>query len=113
MIEQINLLNPMALNKYSLDCNNVEIYKIMITNNDPTLEIKFKFEGGIESIFVDISFIGVDDLLIKNISLNNIVKDNNILNDYFEIHTLNLGTIQFKYEWGRVESIKKIKEGTF
>ncbi|MDS7958788.1 hypothetical protein BFR75_16960 [Acinetobacter pittii] len=113
MIERINLLNPMALRSHNLDCQNIEITKVIISNNDPTLEIRFVFKKEDFSLYIDISFIGVDELLIKNISFSNIIESYFIEKNIFSIKTKLDGLIEFKYEWGNIESMKNIKEGEF
>jgi hypothetical protein len=113
MIEKINLLNPIALRVHNLDCQNIEITRVVISNNDPTLEIRFVFKRDDFSLHVDISFIGVEELLIKNISFLNIVENYFIEKNIFSIKTKLDGLIEFKYEWGNIESMKSIKEGVF
>ncbi|GLG82386.1 hypothetical protein [Acinetobacter calcoaceticus] len=113
MIEKINLLNPMALRSHNLDCQNVEITRVVISNNDPTLEIRFVFKSDDFLLYIDISFIGVEELLIKNIKFSNIVKNYLIEKNIFSIKTKLNGIIEFKYEWGNIESMKNIKEGVF
>lgn len=113
MIERINLLNSMALRGHNLDCQNIEITKVVISNNDPTLEITFIFKRDDFLLHVDISFIGVKELLIKNINFSNIVENYFIEKNIFSIKTKLDGFVEFKYEWGNIESMKNIKEGMF
>lgn len=103
----------MALKSHNLDCQNIEITRVVISNNDPTLEITFVFKRDDFSLHVDISFIGVEELLIKNISFSNIVENYFIEKNVFSIKTKLDGLIEFKHEWGNIESMKNIKEGVF
>lgn len=103
----------MALNGLDLTCDAIEIYNVSISNRDPILEIKYKFCNQAESIFIVLSFIGIKDLEIMNLSFDNFIDTYSINKNSILMNLKNSGRISFKYEWARIESIKQILEGEF
>ena len=78
MISNIKLLNEKSLNNFiDLIQNKMsELVKISLNINDPLIELTFKYYIDNDySLFIDISFISINNIFIKNWTYSNKVKD--------------------------------------
>ena len=115
MISNIKILNEKSLNNFIdlIENKMPELVKIGLNINDPLIELTFKYDIKNEcSLFIDISFISVNDKNKKNWSYSNKVKGFKVSQETILID-FDFGNIFFNYEWGQVNGIKKIKNGSF
>ncbi|MFS0656941.1 immunity 50 family protein [Bacillus sp. 179-C3.3 HS] len=122
MIKEEKIMNPQAMNQIFGGMprfEDAEIMNVDLNRDGPSLFIRLmtkatvknkpKRWGDFDVVYVEFSFIGVSDLAIRHLGVNNLI-------DHFEISTTENGAllkincknqmqIETLFDWARVEQI--------